>query len=161
VAGPLDAALVDHGPAARRRRYTRALVPAAALPAAVLLGVVWGDLAAWLLVPALVVLVAAGFVAADRVRSLGHALVDGYLVSRSGSLHRRRDALAVDHVIGWNFRSTWFQRRAGLTSLVATTAGGSQAVRILDIAEDRAVPLADEAVHGLVGQFTAQQSPTS
>jgi putative membrane protein len=154
VAGPLDAALVGHGPAARRRRYTRALVPAAALPAAVLPGVVWGDLAAWLLVPALLVLVAAGFVAADRVRSLGHALVDRHVVSRSGSLHRRRDTLSVEDVIGWNLRATWFQRRAGLTSLVATTAGGRQSVTVLDIPERNAVDLAAAAVPGLVEQFT-------
>ena len=41
---------------------------------------------------------------------------------------RRRRILEVDHVIGWNFRATWFQRRAGLTTLVATMAGGNQAV---------------------------------
>jgi putative membrane protein len=165
VSGPLDAALVGHGPAARRRRYTRALVPAAALATAVLLAVVWRDLAAWLLVPAFIVLVTAGFVAADRARSLGHALVDRHVVSRSGSLHRRRDALLVDDVIGWNLRSTWFQRRAGLTTLVATTAGGSQAVRILDLPELDAVALAEDAVPHLVAQFTArlsaQHSPAS
>ena len=43
--------------------------------------------------------------------------------------YRRRRILEVDHVIGWNLRATWFQRRAGLTTLVATTAGGNQAVQ--------------------------------
>ncbi|MCW2795935.1 PH domain-containing protein [Nocardioides sp.] len=155
VAGPVDAPLVGHGPAARRRRYTRALLPAGVLLVADLFVVVREDLSAWLLAPALVVLASAGFVAADRAASLGHTLVDRYVVSRSGSLHRRRDALSVDHVIGWNLRSTWFQRRVGLTSLVATTAGGSQSVRILDVPENEAVALADDAVADLVGQFTA------
>ena len=74
--------------------------------------------------------------------SLGHALVDGYLVARSGSLDRRREALATGSVIGWNLRSTWFQRRAGLTDLVATTAGGRQRVRVLDLPDADAPALA-------------------
>ena len=81
----------------------------------------------------------AALLAADRTRSLGHALVDGHLVARSGSLVRRRRILEVDHVIGWTFRATWFQRRAGLTTLVATTAGGRQSVTVLDVPEDEAV----------------------
>ena len=80
----------------------------------------------WLLAVPVALVVAALAVAADRVRSLGHALTDGYVVARSGSLNRRREVLEVDHVIGWTFRSTWFQRRTGLTTLVATTAGGRQ-----------------------------------
>ncbi|MCW2765742.1 MAG: rane-flanked domain [Nocardioides sp.] len=161
VTGPVDAPLVGHGTTARRRRYTRALLPSGALLVVVLLVVLLEDLGTWLLVPPLALLVAAGFVGADRAASLGHALVDRYVVSRSGSLHRRRDALSVDDVIGWNLRSTWFQRRAGLTSLVATTAGGTQSVRILDVPEHDAVALADDAVPGLVSQFTVQHSPAS
>jgi putative membrane protein len=76
-------------------------------------------------------------------------------VARSGSLARRREILAVDHVIGWNLRATWFQRRAGLTSLAATTAGGGGAVTLLDVPEGDAVRLADEAIPGLVSQFLA------
>ena len=73
---------------------------------------------------------------------LGHAVVDGYLVARSGSLDRRREALATPSVIGWNLQATWFQRRAGLTDLVATTAGGRQSVRVLDVPADDALALA-------------------
>ena len=83
-------------------------------------------------------LAAALALAADRVRSLGHALVAGTSWSRSGSLIRRREALETAGVIGWNLRSTWFQRRAGLTTLVATTAGGQQSVTALDVPEDDA-----------------------
>ena len=85
----------------------------------------------------LVALPVAALLAWDRTRSLGHALVVGHLVARSGSLVRRRRILEVDHVIGWNLRATWFQRRAGLTTLVATTAGGNQAVEVLDVPEAR------------------------
>jgi putative membrane protein len=61
--------------------------------------------------------------------------------------------LHADHVIGWNFRATWFQRRVGLTTLVATTAGGGQAVPVLDIPEDLAVELAERTLPDLVSQF--------
>ena len=124
AAGPVTGPLVAHGPAAVRRRWTRALVPAALLrPAGGRRGSA-PRCGSW---RPLVLPVAAGL-ALDRARALGHALVDGHLVARSGSMVRRRSALRVDDVIGWNFRATWFQRRVGLTTLVATTAGGGQAV---------------------------------
>jgi putative membrane protein len=152
---PVLAALRGHGPAARRRRFVRALVPALALAAAVLVLVIVGGGPWWLLVTAAAVVAAAAGLAADRSRALGHRLVDGFLVARSGSLLRRRDVLGTEHVIGWNFRSTFWQRRVGLTSMVATTAGGSGAVTVLDVPEPTAVALADAGVPGLVEQFLA------
>ena len=101
---------------------------------------------------------AAAGLAADRSRALGHLLVDGHLVARSGSLLRSRDVLATEHVIGWNFRSTWFQRRVGLTSMAATTAGASGSVTLLDVPEPMAVELADAGVRGLVEQFLQPRS---
>src|SRR5262249_54700459 len=109
----------------------------------------------WWFLLGLLVLPVAALLAFDRNRSLGHALVAGYLVARSGSLVRRRRILEVDHVIGWNLRATWFQRRAGLTTLIATTAGGNQAVEVLDVPEDEAVRVAHEALPELVAQFRA------
>ena len=109
----------------------------------------------WLLA-GLVSLPVAALLARDRTRSLGHALVAGRLVARSGSLVRRRRILEVDHVIGWNFQSTWFQRRAGLTTLVATMAGGSQSVPVLDVPEDEAVLVARTALPHLVEEFLVE-----
>jgi putative membrane protein len=148
---PVSTALVGHGPRAVRRRWTRALLPALVPAPAAVVAVALGA-PGWLLLGLLALPIAA-LLAWDRVRSLGHALAAGYLVSRSGSLVRRRRILEVDHVIGWNFRATWFQRRAGLTTLVATTAGGSQAVPVLDVPEAEAVRLAHEALPELVAQF--------
>ena len=156
---PLTAPLVAHGPAAVRRRWTRALVPALVVAVAVVVAVVL-DGPLWLLA-GLVVLPVAAALAADRARALGHALVEGHLVARAGSLARRRRALGVDHVIGWNLRATWFQRRAGLTTLVATTAGGPQAVPVLDVPEDEAVRLAHSALPDLVVQFLRADQATS
>jgi putative membrane protein len=152
--GPVTGPLVPHGPAAVRRRYARALGPGLLVAAAALGSVASGAGAGWLavavLAPALALLLAR-----DRSRALGHALAGRHLVARSGSLLRRRQVLDTGHVIGWSFRATWFQRRAGLTSLVATTAGGPQAVTVLDVPEDTAVAVADRAVPGLVDQFLA------
>jgi putative membrane protein len=152
TAAPVDAALVAHGPRAVRRRWTRAVGPAVVLAALLVLAVGLGA-PGWVL-GGLVVLPAAALLAWDRSRSLGHALVAGHLVARSGSLVRRRRVLEVRHVIGWNLRSTWFQQRAGLTTLVATTAGGPQAVAVLDVPEDEAVRVAHEALPELLVQFS-------
>ena len=151
ASGPVDGPLVTHGPAAVRRRWTRAMLPATALVAGAVVTVVVGA-PTWVLATVAALPVAA-LLAADRVRSLGHALIERHVVARAGSVVRRRQALDVEHVIGWNFRATWFQRRVGLTTLVATTAGGRQAVPILDIPEDLAVALAHDALPELVSQF--------
>ena len=148
VTGPLR----DHGPAARRRRWSRALGPASLLPLAALALLTAGG-PWWPLVPALLILGAMVFIAADRASALGHSLAEGYVVARSGSLSRRREVLSVDDIIGWNLRATWFQRRQGLLTLVATTAGGRGAVGIIDIPTTEAVLLADQALPGLVEQF--------
>jgi putative membrane protein len=154
-AEPVDTPLVGHGPRAAARRWTRALTPALVVAGGCALAVLLGG-PAWLLA-ALGLVPLAAALALDRIHSLGHALVVGHLVSRSGSLVRRRRILEVQHVIGWNFTSTWFQRRAGLTTLVATTAGGSQTVPVLDIPEDEAVGMAHAALPDLVAQF--RESP--
>ena len=152
-AAPFTAPLVDHGPRARQRRYVRAL--GATLAVVAVTGLVWlaagiggwGWLGAAVLVPLSVPL------AADRARSLGHALSGDYLVTRQGSLVRRRVVLARDGVIGVNLRSSFFQRRAGLATLTATTAAGRQGYRVPDVAEAEAVALADTLVPGLLEPF--------
>lgn len=151
--GPLEAPLTGHGPRARARRFTRAVGPAAAIVLVGVLLVVGADAPWWVLALLAVGLPVAVALAADRARALGHTLTGGHLVVRSGSLDRRREALETDAVIGWNLRATWFQRRAGLTTLVATTAGGRQAVTAIDVPEDAAVALAHDAHPELLGQF--------
>ena len=152
---PVDVPLTGHGPRARTRRWTRALAPALLASAALVVLVVLDEGSAWWLVPAALLPPAGAALAADRVAALGHALADGHLVASSGSLDRRREMLSTDSVIGWTMRSTWFQRRAGLTSLVATTAGGRQRVVVLDVPEVDAVALAGRATPGLLDPFLA------
>lgn len=152
---PLDLALAAHGPAARRRRWSRALLGALVVPVAVGAAVVLTPVPAWVLLPALVALPVGAVLAHDRYRRLGHGLTEDYLVVRSGSLRGRRDVLQRSGIIGWNLQQSWFQRRAGLVTLVATTAAGEQAYSALDVPEELAVALAHEAVPGLVGPFLA------
>lgn len=150
---PLTGALTRHGRRATRRRYSRAVGGAAVIVAACL--ALWGFdvFPAWAWVASLVLLPAAALLARDRARSLGHALVDGTLVSRRGSLVRRRSALACAGIIGWNIEQSFFQRRGGLATLVATTAAGRQRVDVQDLRLGDAVALADKALPGLLDPF--------
>jgi putative membrane protein len=151
--GPLVVDLVQHGPAARRRRYVRGIVTTSVIPAALFLLVVTGDWPPWLAWVGLVAPVLGVCLARDRYARLGHALTPDYVVIRWGSLRGRRDALQRTGIIGWNIKQTFFQRRAGLVSLTATTAAGQQSYEILDVPEGVAVAFAVEAVPGLVEQF--------
>lgn len=154
TAVPIDGPLTGHGPAAVRRRYVRALLPAVALDIVLVLAVLAGG-SLWLLLLTPLPVAVAVALAADRARSLGHAVPGDHLVARSGSLLRRRDILECDHVIGWTFRDTWFQRRAGLTTLDATTAGGSGRVTVLDVPAQDAVGVAEAVSPDLVAPFVA------
>jgi len=151
--GPLHADLVQHGPAAQRRRYLRAIVPLALVPLVLLLLVLLGPTSWWLVVLTAPLPVLGVPLARDRYRRLGHALTPAYVVMRWGCFRGRRDALQRTGIIGWNIRQTFFQRRAGLVSLTATTAAGRQSYEVLDVEEGAAVALADAAIPGLVGQF--------
>ncbi|WP_340537469.1 PH domain-containing protein [Nocardioides sp. GXZ039] len=154
---PVQAPLETHGPAAARRRWTRSLLCVVPLVAGAVVATILGWW--WTLLPAALVVAIAAGLAADRVSGLGHGLADGYLIARSGSLARRRQMLATEHVIGWNLRASWFQRRVGLTTMAATTAAGDGSITVLDIPDADAVALAGAALPGLVSQFCEPGAP--
>lgn len=137
VTGPL----VVHGPAAGRRRWFRALaVPVAAaavLPFTSAPGWVWG---LWV-----VVVIASAGLAYDRVRALGHRVDADWLVTRSGSVERRRDCVQTAGIVGWTVRQTWFQRRAGVATLVAATAAGTKRYVLIDVPAEEAWTVAATA----------------
>lgn len=145
--GPVRVVLTRHGARATRRRYTRALGPALVLALALAFGPWWARALALLVVGVAVAL------AADRAAALGHAVSEGRYVARHGSLTRSRTIVSTRSVIGWNLRSTWFQRRAGLVTLTATMAGGSQAIRLPDVPAERAEEIAEQATPGLLSAF--------
>lgn len=132
-----------HPRAALRRRFVRALWPVAALAATLSILTLRGTTVptwSWLLLAPLAVAGAA--LAVDRYRGLGHATTHGWLITSQGSLLRRRDTLATDGVIGWTVRQTFFQRRAGLATLIAATPAGNGAYQVVDLAADDAWALA-------------------
>jgi putative membrane protein len=154
---PATVALVRHGPRARRRRYTRALLTTGAVPVA--LGLLWwfAGWPGWLPLAALVLPVLAVPVAEDRYRNLGHALSGRYLVVREGSLVRRRTMLERDGIIGLNLRQSFFQRRAGVVTVEATTAAGRQGYAAEDVPVEIAVRLADASVPDLLTPFLTDE----
>ena len=129
----VDGPLLSHGPAAARRRWTRALaLPVLAGVALAVVNVIAG-FAVWAWAIWLGVTAVCALVALDRVRSLGHRVADGWLVARTGSLERRRDCIACAGIIGWTVRQTLLQRRAGVATLIAATAAGRKHYQVIDV----------------------------
>ncbi|MFC8044251.1 PH domain-containing protein [Nocardia sp. NPDC057353] len=155
---PGSVVLMQHGSAARWRRYTRAVEPAAATALVPLVASIAGVHYSpwWWLVPVLLTLAAVAL-AEDRYRGLGHAVLPAtplaptWLVTRSGSLDRDRDCLAAPGILGWTIRQTLFQRRAGLATLVAATAAGKKRYLVLDVPVDRAHEIIEQVTPGLAG----------
>jgi putative membrane protein len=129
-ADAVTGALVAHGPAAARRRWTRAMV----LPVLVAAGLLaYPGTPAWAWVAWAVLAAFCAFLAIDRIRALGHRVGDGWLVARAGSLQRRRDCVSAAGIVGWTVRQTLFQRRAGVATLVAATAAGVKRYELIDV----------------------------
>ncbi|HEY0532572.1 MAG TPA: PH domain-containing protein [Actinoplanes sp.] len=154
-AEPLTVALTRHGPRASVRRFTRAVTMSTILILIVLAFVLVVGAPWWTFWTSPALLPLGLFLAWDRAANLGHALTDDWLVSRHGSLVRRRYVLRTDAVIGWNLTTSVFQRRVGLTTLVATTAGGRQHYSVPDVGDAEALRVARAAVPGLLEQFLA------
>ncbi|MBA4858149.1 PH domain-containing protein [Nocardia farcinica] len=154
----LSAPLTPHGPVARRRRYVRAIAPVAGLAAALfaLPTFGWAAGAWWWLVPAVLFLLALAL-AEDRYRGLGHTVLPrsgtgpAWLITRSGSLDRDRDCLEAPGIIGWTVRQTFWQRRAGIATVVAATAAGKKAYQVVDVPLARAWAIIEAATPGALG----------
>lgn len=152
---PTDLTLQGHGSAASRRRVTRALGPVAALAAAMaVLHVAIPGWPVWLWAIPLALAAAMAAIAVDRARSLGHAVAPGWLITRSGSLDRSQDHLAADGIIGWTVRESYFQRRAGLSTVIAATPAGNGQYAVPDLPADRAWDLIDQVTPGVCATWT-------
>ncbi|MFD0203229.1 PH domain-containing protein [Saccharothrix carnea] len=151
---PTRTPLRRHPPAALRRRMVRAVAPLLVL-AAVLAWFApnW----TWQVVLALVPFSAA--LGWDRYRSLGHALTDRHLLARAGSAIRETVALQRTGIIGWRISRSFFQRRAGLVTVTATTAAGDGAYHVIDVGESAGLAFADEAVPDLLRPFLEPGPP--
>jgi putative membrane protein len=147
--------LIEHGPAARRRRELRATVPilAVILVALVLSIILRLHLPIWGAVVPPLTYVLGLLLARDRYRGLGHRLVGDWIVLSTGSLVRRRSILNVHGVIGWRLRQTWFQRRRGLVTVTATTAAGKQRYSTPDMPMAEALAFIAAATPDLAAPF--------
>ena len=144
---PTGAALRTHPRAALRRRLVRAVLPVLVVSGVLALVDPVPGWIPWAVLGALPVTLA---LAVDAYRNLGHALTGGYLVTRHGAAIRRTVALQRSGVIGWTVSQTFFQRRAGLATVAATTAAGSGAYQVIDIGIADGLALADRAVPDLL-----------
>jgi len=162
AAAPALVALEPHGPRAHRRRYTRSFIPVWTILGAYSVITVAGlhvPVWAWILLGTLAL--AAAALAHDRYRGLGHAVIPAagarpvWLITRRGSLDRDRDCLEAPGVIGWTVRQTYFQRRAGLATVIAASAAGKKKYSIVDLPVERAWALMDQVTPGLLGRRVA------
>ncbi|WP_229798164.1 PH domain-containing protein [Planomonospora parontospora] len=152
--GPITTGLRAHPPAARRRRLFRAVFPwvvvaACALAAALTWSGPW-----WGLVAAALALALLGVpLGLDRYRSLGHAYDGSRLSVRSGSLRRSQAVVERRAVVGWTLSQTWFQRRAGLLTVVAGVGAGSGGYAALDVGEEEGVAFVSEVTPDWLAPF--------
>ncbi|MEU5690334.1 PH domain-containing protein [Actinosynnema sp. NPDC020468] len=145
---PTTTPLRRHPVTALRRRLVRAVVPV------VLLVVGLAVFApSWTWQAALVLLPFAVFLGWDRYRALGHALGERHLLARAGSALRETVALQRTGIIGWRVHRSFFQRRAGLVTVSATTAAGDGVYHVVDVGEAEGLAFADEAVPDLLRPF--------
>ncbi|MFD7440251.1 PH domain-containing protein [Streptomyces sp. NPDC059909] len=160
TAAPTGAPLIPHPRAARTRRLRWAL-GAALLPLVTLtvLGLLLTEVLLYVAAAcAVVFLPFAVLLALDAYRSLGHAISGDYLLARSGTVRRGTVALQRGGVIGWTLKQSWFQRRAGVLTLTATTAAGDGAYSVYDADEHEALDFASHAVPGLLAPFLDRAS---
>ena len=138
-AEPIDTPLVPRPAVVRARRYVRALVPTMLAAVATAAWAVLGTLPVWIPVALAAAIVPAALLAEDRYRSLGLALLPHWVVTRTGSLLRRRAVLARAGAIGIVLHRSYFQRRRGLATILVTTAAGRQRYPVPDLQDDVAV----------------------
>ncbi len=143
-AAPYATTLTAHGPIALRRRFTRMLWPAAILVIGV--GLLRPPWLAW--VGVALALAGMAALAWDRYRGLGHAVLPGWLVTQSGSLARDRDCVQAAGIIGWTVQQSWFQRRAGVATVIAATAAGRGFYRVIDLPVAQAWDLVERVTPG-------------
>ena len=127
--------LVAHPPAARRRRIVRATLAGLVVTAA---GLAATALAGWweLLVAGLVLLVLGVPLGLGRYAALGHATGPRSFSVRSGWLVREQAVLQRRAVVGWQVQQTFFQRRAGLATVLACVGAGRGGYAAIDMAAD-------------------------
>ena len=120
--------LVAHPPAALRRRVVRATLAGLVVT---VVGLLATALAGWWWVLAVgLALLALGLpLGLGRYAALGHVSGPRSFSVRSGWLVREQAVLQRRAVVGWQVHQTFFQRRAGLATVVACVGAGRGRLR--------------------------------
>ncbi|MEV0593604.1 PH domain-containing protein [Nonomuraea cavernae] len=154
--GPYQASLRPHPPVARNRRLFRAVFPWLVLTAVAGLAAVFaGTLFWWILMVLALILAGLGVpLGLDRYRSLGHGFDGDRLSVRSGSLRRVQAVVERRAVVGWRIRQTWFQRRAGVFTLIAGVGAGKGGYSAYDVSREQAVNFPTEVTPDWLAPFS-------
>jgi putative membrane protein len=136
-----------HPPAARRRRVVRAVAGGVVVLVAGLVVAVQFDWW-WLVVVGGVLCVLGVPLGLGRYAALGHTAGPSSFSMRSGWLVREQVLLQRRAVVGWQVRQSFFQRRAGLATLVACVGAGAGGYAAYDLAADDAADFAAAASGG-------------
>lgn len=132
-----DTPLRRHPVAALRRRLVRSVLPGVAvLVAGLILGI------KLVIIVGAVLTVLGVALGVDRYRALGHASNRDAFAVRSGSLVRQTTVLERRAVVGWKIQQSFFQRRAGLSTVTALVGAGVGGYSALDADSSDALVLA-------------------
>ncbi|WP_017540586.1 PH domain-containing protein [Nocardiopsis halophila] len=152
--GGYEGGLLRHPRAALRRRFIRAVVPPA-LAAAVAAAAGWY----WAMVPLLLLALLGVPLAVDRYRSLGHGSDGDRISVRSGSLARKQAVVRREAVVGWYWKQSLFQRRAGLAHLTAAVGAGAGGYTAVDADFAESVSFAAGVTPEMVRPFLEEPPP--
>jgi len=132
-----DTPLRPHPPAALRRRLVRSVVPGVVVLAVGLILNVLGVIVVG------AVLTGLGIpLGIDRYRSLGHAAEGDAFAVRSGSLVRQTTVMQRRALVGWKIQQSYFQKRAGVSTVTGLVGAGTGAYSAVDAASADALDLA-------------------
>ncbi len=152
----LTAPLTGHGRVARIRRLNRGFLTGLVVLVGISIPVVGGAISVgWLAVG---VLCLAGSIGLGVVRSrhLGHRLTARSVVIAPPTVARQRIVVDRDGVIGWASRSSIFQRRAGVSTLILATAAGSEHYSLVDVDDATAAAITSDVTPDWVAPFLRQ-----
>ncbi|MBD0860835.1 PH domain-containing protein [Gordonia sp. zg691] len=140
----LTTALVGHGRTALLRRLNRGFLAGLVVLVGIGIAVITGWLPAPWLAAGIVAVIVSTALGVVRARHLGHRLTARSVVIGSPTVARQRTVVDRDGVIGWSIRSSIFQRRAGVGTLILATAAGSEHYALVDVDDETAVAITRE-----------------
>jgi putative membrane protein len=150
---PLEVPLRRHPLAALRRRLFRATYEPLIL-SGILAWLSWTGVGPqWMFwIPIYALPLAYGLAVLDYC-TIGHTLVEPYLVVRSGAMTRATTALQTRAVAGWTMHQTFFQRWGNLATVEVLTAAGHRHYKVPDTSVEQALRLMKTATPDFLQDF--------